>query len=163
VRDSIWTYAVLGTQKYSSMTRDTFIGFGCSATTLLKDSFKVNTFSIPHYIERVNAGMLPTALTIRFTPRQRMIYYLFWTAYTTQVDPAAFRAFFGRELKRCYGFEIWLAKKLGFATEENGIYRLTNKGSYYYHYYENFYTLSYIDRMWNLMRREPFPRELVIR
>lgn len=30
---------------YSSMTRDHFLGFGCSATTLLKDQFKINTFS----------------------------------------------------------------------------------------------------------------------
>ena len=48
-------------------------------------------------------------------------------------------------------------KLLGFVTEENGEYEMTPKGAFYYHYYENFYTLSYIDRMWGLMRKEAFP------
>lgn len=27
-------------------------------------------------------------------------------------------------------------------------------------YYENFYTLSYIDRMWGLLRKEAFPEQM---
>lgn len=56
-----------------------------------------------------------------------------------------------------YGFEIWLSKRLGFVTEENGCYEMTLKGAFYYHYYESFYTLSYIDKMWGIMRKEAFP------
>ncbi len=56
-----------------------------------------------------------------------------------------------------YGLELYLVKLLGFVTEENGEYEMTPKGAFYYHYYENFYTLSYIDRMWGLMRKEAFP------
>ena len=40
---------------------------------------------------------------------------------------------------------------------------MTPKGAYFYHYYENYYTLSYIDQMWNLMRGKAFPEELIIR
>ena len=29
---------------------------------------------------------------------------------------------------------------------------------FYYHYYEQFYTLSYIDKMWGIMRNEAFPK-----
>ena len=43
---------------------------------------------------------------------------------------------------------------------KNGVYHLTHKGAFYYHYYENFYTLSYIDKMWGIMRREAFPEEI---
>ncbi len=163
VRDSIWTFAKPGTKKYSSMTRDNFLGFGCSATTLLTDQFKVNTFSIPDYIERVGDELLPTALTLKFTTRQRMLYYLFWTAYTTVVDSSAFHNFFGKKLERCYGFEMLLARVMGFAKKDGDRYIMTTKGAYYYHYYENYYTLSYIDQMWNLMRVEAFPDELIIR
>jgi len=55
------------------------------------------------------------------------------------------------------GFELWAAKRLRFVTEENGMYTMTLKGAFYYHYYENFYTLSYIDKMWGIMRKEAFP------
>ena len=43
---------------------------------------------------------------------------------------------------------------------DNGKYCMTLKGAFYYHYYENFYTLSYIDKMWETMRKEAFPKEL---
>jgi oxygen-independent coproporphyrinogen-3 oxidase len=89
-----------------------------------------------------------------------MIYYLFWTAYSTRVDSRDFEKFFGVPLQKMYGFELWLAKVLGFVEEENGVYEMTLKGAFYYHYYENFYTLAYIDKMWGIMRKEAFPERI---
>lgn len=157
IRDSIWTFSKDRNAKYSSMTRDNFLGFGCSATTLLKNQFKINTFSVEEYEKRINEDKFPTSLTIRFTKRQRMIYYLFWTAYSTKVDQKDFEKFFGVPLKKMYRFECWLAKKFGFIIEEEGVFRMTPKGAFYYHYYENYYTLAYIDKMWSIMRKEAFP------
>lgn len=156
-RGSIWTFSSQAQAGYSSMTRDNFLGFGCSATTLLKDQFKINTFSVEDYCRRVDDGKLPTSLTIRFTRRQRMVYYLFWSAYSTRVSAVDFEAFFGVPLKKMYGLELAAAKRLGFVTEQDGVYCMTLKGAFYYHYYENFYTLSYIDKMWGIMRTQAFP------
>lgn len=157
VRDSIWTFSSNKDAKYSSMTRDNFLGFGCSATTLLKEQFKINTFDVESYCDRINNSDLATSLTIRFSKRQRMIYWLFWTAYSTKVDSKDFEKFFNVPLKSMYGFELFLAKLLGFIKEHNGVYEMTLKGAFYYHYYESFYTLSYIDKMWGIMRKEAFP------
>ena len=157
VRNSIWTFSSEEQAGYSSMTRDNFLGFGCSATTLLKEQFKINTFSVEEYCKRIEAEKLPTSLTIRFTKWQRMIYYLFWTAYSTKVNADDFEKFFGVPLKKAYGFELWVAKVLGFVTEKGGMYEMTLKGAFYYHYFENYYTLSYIDKMWGVMRKEAFP------
>lgn len=159
-RNSIWTFSTENQARYSSMTRDNFLGFGCSATTLLKDQFKINTFSVDEYCKRINDGKLPTSLTLRFSLRQRMVYYLFWTAYSTKVNSKDFENFFDVPLKKMYGLELWFAKLLGFVTEEDGVYSMTLKGAFYYHYYENFYTLSYIDKMWDIMRKEAFPERL---
>ena len=161
-RDSIWTFSndKSGIAKYSSMTWENFLGFGCSATTLLKDQFKVNTFSVAEYINRIEKDELPTSLTINFSLRKRMVYYLFWALYTTKLNPDDFKKFFGKSLKRMYGFEFFLAKLAGFIEEHDGIYELTQKGCFYYHHYENFYTLAYIDKMWGLMRKEAFPKEM---
>lgn len=160
IRSSIWTFSNAPEARYSSMTRENFLGFGCSATTLLPDQFKINTFDIESYCRRICDGKLPTSLTMRFSQRQRMIYWLFWTAYSTKVKAADFERFFGVPLKSMYGFELWLARILGFVTEHDGTYEMTLKGAFYYHYYENFYTLAYIDKMWGLMRRTPFPAHL---
>lgn len=159
-RDSIWTFSLNKNAKYSSMTRDNFLGFGCSATTLLKDQFKINTFSVEEYSKRIASNDLATSLTIRFTLRQRMVYYLFWTAYSMKVDSKSFEVFFNKKLKRMYGFELFLAKLFGYIKEKDGVYEMTLKGAFYYHYYENFYTLSYIDKMWGIMRKEAFPKSL---
>ena len=159
-RNSIWTFSSVKEAKYSSMTRDNFLGFGCSATTLLKEQFKINTFNVEEYIKRINDAKLATSLTIRFTLRQRMIYYLFWTAYSTKVDKRDFEKFFNVPLKKMYGFELWIAKLFGYIKEKDGVYTMTLKGAFYYHYYENFYTLSYIDKMWGIMRKEAFPEKI---
>ena len=159
-RSSIWTFSNKIDAKYSSMTRDNFLGFGCSATSLFKKQFKINTFSVEEYCKRIDHDELPTSLTIRFTPRQRMVYYLFWTLYSMHLDEKKFENFFGVSLKKMYGFELWLAQKMGFLTKENGIYSVTTKGAFYYHYYEQFYTLSYIDKMWGIMRKEAFPNRI---
>ena len=161
-RISIWTFSSDKNARYSSMTRDNYLGFGCSAATLIRDQFKINTFSVEAYCRRIDERKLPTSLTIRFTPRQRMIYYLFWTAYGVSIDPREFEKFFGVPLKKVYGLELKLAKLLGFIEEKDGTYRLTLKGAFYYHYYENFYTLSYIDKMWGIMRKEAFPARITL-
>lgn len=159
-RSSIWTFSNKKEAHYSSMTRDNFLGFGCSATSLLKKQFKINTFSVDEYCKRMDSDELPTSLTIRFTERQRMVYYLFWTLYSMQLDEKKFEQFFGIPLGKKYGFEFWLAQRLGLLTKENGIYSMTMKGAFYYHYYEQFYTLSYIDKMWGIMRKEAFPERI---
>ncbi len=159
-RNSIWTFSIEKEAKYSSMTRDNFLGFGCSATTLLRDQFKINTFSVPEYCNRTQKSDLPTSLTIRFSRRQRMVYYLFWTAYSTRVDEKAFESFFGVPLKKMYGFELAIARLFGFVTKRGGVYSMTLKGAFYYHHYENFYTLAYIDKMWGIMRKEAFPEKI---
>ncbi len=159
-RSSIWTFSSEKDARYSSMTRDNFLGFGCSATSLFKDQFKINTFDVKSYCDRIKSKNLATSLTIRFTRRQRMIYWLFWTAYSTRVDSKEFEKFFGVKLKRMYGFELFIAKLLGFVKEKDGVYDMTLKGAFYYHYYENFYTLSYIDKMWGIMRKEAFPERI---
>jgi len=160
VRKSIWTFASEESASYSSMTRDNFFGFGCSATSLFKDQFKINTFSVLEYCKRIDANTLPTALTNRFVKRQRMIYYLFWKLYSTRLKVKEFEEFFDITLNKVYGLEFRLLQVLGFLTRDEEGYKMTLKGAFYYHYYENFYTLSYIDKMWGIMRKEAFPKDM---
>ncbi len=89
-----------------------------------------------------------------------MIYYLFWTAYSTCVRESDFEQFFGVPLRKMYGLELKLASRLGLITEQDGVYRMTKKGAFYYHHYENYYTLAYIEKMWGILRKEAFPKSI---
>lgn len=162
-RTSVWTFANPGTEKYSSITRDNFLGFGVSAATLLQDSFKINTFSIEAYIERVESEKLPTSLTLDFTKCQRGVYFLFWNAYSMNISPDQFEVIVGVPLRKMFGFELLVLEKMGLIYREKGQYRLTDKAAYYYHYIEQAYTTAYIDKMWNISRKVPFPEEIVLR
>jgi len=162
-RTSVWTFARHDTEKYSSVTRDTFLGFGVSATTLLKDSFKINTFSIEAYIKRVEANRLPTSLTINFTRRQRAVYYLFWSAYSMKINAAQFKKIAGLPLNKMFGWELFIAERTGFLRRKGENYELTNKAATAFHHIEQVYTTAYIDRMWNVSRKQAFPDKIVLK
>lgn len=162
-RTAVWTFAKKKTKKYSSVTRDNFLGFGVSATTLLREEFKINTFSIDAYMDRIGKNQLPTALTLSFTLRQRALYYLFWNIYCLQINPDKFKKIIGYPLSKLYGFELWLSERLGLLKKKNGCYHVTDKGAYYYHYVEQTYTTAYIDKMWNIMRTTAFPDKIVLK
>ncbi|CZR02580.1 coproporphyrinogen-III oxidase family protein [Trichococcus ilyis] len=162
-RTSVWTFAQRHTEKYSSVTRDAFLGFGVSATTLLKDAFKINTFSIPAYIERIGSGNLPTSLTLRFTKRQRAVYYLFWSAYAMRIDADRFEELIGIPLKRMFGLELFLATKSGYLKKKGRVYELTDKAALLFHGVEQAYTTAYIDKMWHISRLQPFPEKIILK
>lgn len=163
VRTSVWTFAKRNSGKYSSVTRDNFLGFGVSATTLLRNKFKINTFSIKSYIDRINNNMLSTSLTLNFSLRQRAVYYIFWSIYGMKLNSMKFEELMGVPLKKLYRFELFVGEKLGFLIEKNGMYYLTDKGAYYYHYIEQIYTTAYIDKMWNISRKIDFPEKMVLK
>jgi len=162
-RTSVWTFAKHDTEKYSSVTRDAFLGFGVSATTLLKDIFKINTFSIEEYIKRVNGHSLPTSLTLNFTKRQRAVYYLFWSSYSMKINADKFKKMIGTPLSEMYGLEITFAEKAGILKRNGSTYELTDKAAYIYHYIEQVYTTAYIDKMWNISRNIAFPDRIVLK
>ena len=65
-------------------------------------------------------------------------------------------------LKKTFGAELAAAKLAGMLREHDGIYELTEKGAFYFHYYEGYYTLAYIDKMWGLLRGNPFPAGMTL-
>jgi len=107
--------------------------------------------------------MLPTSLTLNFSLRQRAVYYIFWSIYGIKLDPMKFEELMGMPLKKLYGFELWIGKKLGLFIENNNTYYLTDKGAYYYHYVEQKYTTAYIDKMWNISQKIDFPERMVLK
>lgn len=162
-RTSVWTFALEGTEKYSSVTRESFLGFGASAATLLMNEFRLNTFSVDAYIESLNNDKTPTALKLSFTPRQRAAYYLFWSTYGLKISPDEFNEMWGRSLDDLYGLELWLAAKAGLLKRNNGTYGLTERGAYQYHKIEQAFTHAYINKMWKEAAGTPFPKEIILR
>lgn len=159
-RTSVWTFALKGARRYSSVTRDCFLGFGVSAVSLLGGEFKLNTFSTDAYVERIRSNSLPTSLTLKFTRRQRAVYTLFWKCYTMRLNPVDFEKAAGVPLQKSFPGELFLAGLLGWVEKKDGDYRLTPRGAYRYHVMEQACTQAYIDKVWRISRAGAFPSEI---
>lgn len=159
-RTAVWTFAERKTPRYSSITRDTFIGFGPSAASLTQDLFKVNTFSVGEYIRCVNNGSIPTALNLKFNKRTRALYWLFWNVYILKLDNIEFKKMFGVDLEDMFNIELKIAQRLGLIIREKNGYKVTEKGTYLYHLIEQRYTNQYIDKLWRIAGTHPWPSQI---
>ncbi|WP_242951256.1 hypothetical protein [Clostridium kluyveri] len=159
-RTAVWTFGKKDIPKYSSITRDNFIGFGSSATTILRDFFKINTFSVTEYIRCINNNKIPTSLTLNFTKRTRALYWLFWNCYTLKIHNGHFKRLFNTELEHTFKLELWLGILLGLISKTKEGYELTKKGAYTYHLVEQAYTHHYIDKTWRILKQEAWPDEI---
>ena len=120
-RTSVWTFANRDRQVFFCY-QESFLGFGVSATTLLWEQFKINTFSVEAYLKRIDSGELPTALILDFTKRQRGAYYLFWSAYLMELDPVRFEKTVGVPLMQMFGLSYGFWRSLAcFSKKQGGI------------------------------------------
>ena len=159
-RSSIWTFAKSDSIGYTSVTRENFLGFGASATTLLPDLFSINTFSVDAYSSRLGQGQVPTALTLPFTRRTRALYWLFWNSYLTRLSRQDYARLFDGNLDDDFRPELRLARHLGIIKEAVYGYALTPRGRYLFHLVEQAYTTEYIDKTWNTCRTQAWPPSL---
>jgi len=161
-RTSVWTFAKKDTPQYSSITRDNFLGYGPSATTLLKENFRINTFSVTEYINTLEDNRIPTALIFDFSERARYLYWLFWSCYNLYIDKNNFFQLFNKDLNFEFWWEIKLGKLLGIIVSSGDGYKLTDKGAYLFHLVEQKYTNQYIDKTWRMARKTPWPEKIVL-
>jgi len=164
-RTSVWTFAKKDTPKYSSITRDNFLGYGPSATTLLKKNFRINTFSVTEYINTLEEDdRISTALIFDFSERARYLYWLFWSCYNLDIDKNNFFQLFHKDLYSYSKFlwEIKVGKLLGIIENNGDGYKLTDKGAYLFHLVEQKYTNRYIDKTWRMARKTPWPEKIVL-
>ncbi len=161
-RTSIWTFAKKGSQRYSSVTRDNFIGFGPSSSSLADNAFKINTFSLEEYIDSLEERRLPYSLVLEFDLITRASYWLFWNSYNMDINRDSFYKIFGIDLEDVFYWQLKLGKSLRLIIEYEKGYRLTEKGAYYFHLIEQEYTHRYIDRVWSLQRAESSPEKIII-
>jgi coproporphyrinogen III oxidase-like Fe-S oxidoreductase len=161
-RTSVWTFGRRSSPRYSSVTRDCFIGFGPSAASLGGESFKVNTFSVDSYAEAVSRGVIPTALRMSFSPRTRRLYWMFWSCYNGMLSERDYGMLFHSDLADDFGFPLSVAESLGLLERATGGWTLTRKGSYFFHRVEQQYTRQYIDKTWRSSMETPWPEKIVL-
>ena len=154
-RVSVWGFKKHGVARFSSVTRDDYVGIGAGAGSCLPGLFYFNTFSISEYIRACLEQELPIALQMPMSEALQRYYWLYWRLYETRVGKDQFSRLFANEhLAR---WLLWLALRLHLLADDGEWYDLTERGSFWIHLLQNYYVLNYIDKVWTRSMREAWP------
>ena len=159
-RSSIWTYGKDMDNRYTSVTRESFIGIGAGASSLFSDYFYLNTFNVSEYINSLNKDSLPINIVNIMTEREKMIFWLFWRCYDGVIDENRFYELFNRDMKNEFRLLFTALKILKMIRSEGNKVILTNLGRFAYHYVEKQYSIHYLDKLWQSSMQQPWIKEL---
>ncbi len=157
-RVSVWSFMKGQGKKYSSVTRDGYVGFGAGAGSHLPWGFYLNTFSIEGYTQRILENKLPTALEFKLNESLNNLFWLYWRFYDTRIPKKAFEERFSSEKKIKKLIQKLVLTGMIEETEEE--YVLTKKGSFWLHLAQNYFSLNYINKIWSIAMKEAFPSEI---
>jgi oxygen-independent coproporphyrinogen III oxidase len=155
---SVWSFKKGSGTKYSSVTRDGYLGFGAGAGTHFENGYYLNTFSVEAYIDRINGGKYPTALRFEFDDKMNNLFWLYWRFYDSRIPIQEFKnRFLGNSKIQQL---IFIFIHTGLLIKGENEFLLTRKGSFWLHLAQNHFSLDYINTIWGKALKEPFPDDL---
>lgn len=160
-RVSVWGFKRGAVPRYSSVTRDGYIGLGPGAGSHLPDGFALNTFDLKTWIEAAGAGQSAVALRLPFAGEMPGWWWLYWRCYDTRIPLGHLDAALGRDAPKA---RRWLrvVEHAGLAVRRDGYLELTEPGAFWLHLAQNHFALSYVNTLWTRARQEPWPQSVAI-
>jgi len=160
-RVSVWGFKRGGAPRYSSVTRDGYIGIGPGAGSHLPDGFALNTFDLSAWIKALDSGVSPIALRMPFAAHMGGWWWLYWRFYDTRIPLDALDWALGEDAGKA---RRWLhaIERAGMAYSNGRTFELTEPGAFWLHLLQNLFALSYVNTLWTAARRRPWPQAVAI-
>lgn len=158
-RVSVWGFLQGATPRYSSVTRERYIGLGAGAGSHVPGLFYLNTFSVDRYINICGTGKLPVALSMDFTKKMGLYYWLYWRLYDTYLPKKKLFTLFGEDNRELQVL-LRLLSAFRMATDKGDEIALNERGSFWLHLLQNYFVLPYINRIWSVAQENPYPEEI---
>jgi oxygen-independent coproporphyrinogen-3 oxidase len=155
-RVSVWGFRRKGTQRYSSVTRDGYIGVGPGAGSQFPQCFVLNTFDLDAWAEAAQAGEPTTVLHMPFTGQMAGWWWLYWRLYDTCIPLGKLDTVLGADAYKARWL-LGLAELLGFAVKKGEVLELTEPGAFWIHLAQNYLALDYVNRLWTVGQSEASP------
>ena len=155
-RVSVWGFKRGDVPRYSSVTRDGYIGIGPGAGSHFPDGFTLNTFDLAAWIAALEAGRSPVALRMPFAGHTGGWWWLYWRFYDTRVPLGPLDEILGSDSRKA---RRWLSviEHGGFAHRNDGYLELTDPGAFWLHLAQNHFALSYVNTLWGAAKQVPWP------
>jgi oxygen-independent coproporphyrinogen-3 oxidase len=161
-RSSVWAFTKKGTDKYCSVTVPVYLGFGSSGSSYLKDIFYVNTFNVSEYIKAATEGKSPVSLSINLSEQMQMAGWLYWRIYETRFRKSDFYKRFNLDFDEKYGSFMGILNRIGFLKNGDDQINLTDKGAYWLHAFEDFFSIDFINRLWGNANQLSWPDNVIL-
>jgi oxygen-independent coproporphyrinogen-3 oxidase len=161
-RSSVWAFTKKGIEKYCSVTVPLYLGLGASGGSYLNDIFFLNTFNVAEYIKSVEQNKMPTALSVDLTENMQMAGWLYWRIYETRFIKNDFFRKFKIDFDSKYGGLMRSLSRVGFLKDEGQQIVLTDKGAYWLHAFEDWFSIDFISKLWGNSKNIPWPERLVL-
>jgi oxygen-independent coproporphyrinogen-3 oxidase len=160
-RVSVWGFKQGAVPRYSSVTRDGYIGVGPGAGSHLPDGFVLNTFDLNSWIRATCEGRTAIALRMPFAGKMSGWWWLYWRFYDTRIPLDDLDATLGKDAPKA---RRWLkaVEQAGLAVRDGGYLELTEPGAFWLHLAQNHFALNYVNTLWSKARREPWPQAVAI-
>ena len=160
-RVSVWGFKRGSVPRYSSVTRDGYIGIGPGAGSHLPDGFALNTFDLDSWIRAAREGHTTIALRMPFARKMSGWWWLYWRLYDTRIPLDDLDAALGSDAPKA---RRWLrvVEQAGFAVRDGAHLELTESGAFWLHLAQNYFALNYVNTLWTQARREPWPQAVPI-
>jgi coproporphyrinogen III oxidase-like Fe-S oxidoreductase len=159
-RTSVWAFTKPSVPKYCSVSVPLYIGLGASGATYLSDVLYFNTFNVEAYIQALKNDRLPIALSLKLSRAMQMAGWLYWRIYETAFLRSDFHTRFGEEFDRVYGFYARIFSMLGMLKENNERIVLSDRGAYWLHALQDFFSINYISTLWGISGHDPWPESV---
>jgi oxygen-independent coproporphyrinogen-3 oxidase len=161
-RSSVWAFTKGGTDKYCSVTVPLYIGLGVSGGSYLNEIFYLNTFNVSEYISSIEDNRMPVALSVRLSRKMLMAGWLYWRIYETRFRKSDFLKRFGVEFDSVYGWLIRSFSRMGLLRTDGDEIILNDRGSYWLHAFEDFFSIDFIGNLWGNSKNIPWPEKAVL-
>lgn len=158
-RTSVWSFTRSGVIPYTTVTRDSYRGFGVGAGSKLKGVFWFNSFSLNSYMQE---EQIVPALVMRTSERFQRFHWLYWKIYCTSIDPTEYRLLYKRELEKDFKLVFITMRLFGWLKRQGKQWQVTERGAIYVHLFQSLFSLSYIDTLWTLCQSEAKPQKVVL-
>ena len=160
-RVSVWGFKRGGAPRYSSVTRDGYIGIGPGSGSHLSDGFVLNTFDLEAWEAALEQGRSPIALRMPFEDEMAGWWWLYWRFYDTRIPMGSLDEELGEDADKA---RRWLSavQHAGLAKRVNGSLELTDSGAFWLHLAQNHFALSYVNTLWTAARQTAWPASVPI-
>lgn len=122
----------------------------------------MNTFKVSEYIKSIEKGTSPIALSVNLSEKAQMAGWLYWRIYETKFSKRDFELRFDHSFEKEFGSYMKLLKSIGFLQNGQDTVKLTDKGTYWIHALEDFFSIDYINKLWGTSKTNPWPDKVVL-